>query len=229
MLNLKKISMKKSILFLLLSVIAIGIVQAQLPSPFPPKFYQSYILFVDYSCEEKMGDSKHIMHFKQGNENSMFKDITLIPQKDISEVSDKVMKRMHLTLLPTVVEVNDDIIIDYNDEIKASQITEDTIVYEKVDVAASFPEGMAALMTWLSYNIHYPASALENNIKGKVVVNFIVEKDGTISNAKIAKSLNADLDKEAIRVVNKMPKWNPGINKGVPVRSYFTLPINFRF
>lgn len=101
-------------------------------------------------------------------------------------------------------------------------------IFVAVEQPAEFPGGQAALMKWLSNNMRYPEAAQQNDIQGRVVVNFVVEKDGSIGHVKIAKGVDKDLDREAIRVVKKMPKWQPGKNNGVPVRSYFNLPVTFR-
>ena len=101
-------------------------------------------------------------------------------------------------------------------------------IFVAVEQQAEFPGGMAALMKWLSNNIRYPEAAQQNDVQGRVIVKFIVEKDGSESQAQIVKGVDKDLDKEALRVVNKMPKWQAGKNNGVAVRSYFTLPVQFR-
>ena len=101
-------------------------------------------------------------------------------------------------------------------------------IFQAVEQQAEFPGGMPALMKWLSSNIRYPEAAQQNDVQGKVIVKFVVEKDGSVSQATILKGVDKDLDKEALRVVNKMPKWQAGKNNGVAVRSYFTLPVNFR-
>ncbi len=93
---------------------------------------------------------------------------------------------------------------------------------------AEFPGGTAAMMKWLSNNVRYPESAQQNDIQGRVIVKFVVEKDGSIGHAEILKGVDRDLDREAIRVVKKMPRWQPGKNNGVAVRSYFNLPVVFR-
>lgn len=100
-------------------------------------------------------------------------------------------------------------------------------IFKAVEQPAEFPGGASALTKWLSNNIRYPDVAQQNNIQGRVVVRFIVEKDGSISSAKVVKGVDKDLDAEALRVVKKMPKWEPGKNNGVAVRSYFTLPVTF--
>lgn len=101
-------------------------------------------------------------------------------------------------------------------------------IFVAVEQPAEFPGGMAALMRWLNNNMRYPEAAQQNDIQGRVIVNFVVEKDGSIANVKIAKGVDKDLDREALRVVKKMPKWQPGKNNGVAVRSYFNLPVIFR-
>lgn len=101
-------------------------------------------------------------------------------------------------------------------------------IFVGVEQPAEFPGGPAAMMKWLNNNMRYPEAAQQNDIQGKVVVNFVVEKDGSIAQVKIAKGVDKDLDREAVRVVKKMPKWQPGKNNGVPVRSYFNLPVTFR-
>ena len=101
-------------------------------------------------------------------------------------------------------------------------------IFVAVEQQAEFPGGQAALMKWLSNNIRYPEAAQQNDIQGRVVVKFVVEKDGSVGHAEIARGVDKDLDREALRVVNKMPKWQPGKNNGVAVRSYFNLPVTFK-
>lgn len=101
-------------------------------------------------------------------------------------------------------------------------------IFVAVEQQAEFPGGQAALMKWLSNNIRYPESAQQNDVQGRVIVKFVVEKDGSIGQATILKGVDKDLDREALRVVKKMPKWQPGKNNGVAVRSYFNLPVTFK-
>ena len=83
-------------------------------------------------------------------------------------------------------------------------------------------------MKWLQKNLKYPPVAQENNIQGKVYIQFVVNKDGSIVDPKILRSADASLDKEAMRVVQAMPKWTPGRQRGKAVRVRFTLPVTFR-
>ncbi|WP_418696478.1 TonB family protein [Bacteroides sp.] len=102
-------------------------------------------------------------------------------------------------------------------------------IFEVVEHMPEFANGgMSGLMKYLSENIRYPAIAHENGTQGRVTVQFVVEKDGAISNAKILRGADPDLDKEAIRVVNAMPKWKPGTQDGQAVRVKYTIPVMFR-
>ncbi|HOU68990.1 MAG TPA: energy transducer TonB [Paludibacteraceae bacterium] len=99
-----------------------------------------------------------------------------------------------------------------------------TIVEEK----PSFPGGDKALMEYLQKNMKYPTIAAENGIKGRVMVTFVVNKDGKIVDVKVLRGVDPSLDKEAIRVVSAMPAWKPGKQSGKPVRTQYTLPVVFR-
>lgn len=101
-------------------------------------------------------------------------------------------------------------------------------IFVAVEQPAEFKGGQAALMKWLSNNIRYPEAAQQNGVQGRVIVRFVVEKDGSIGSPTIVKGVDKDLDQEALRVVRKMPKWQAGKNNGQPVRSYFNLPVTFR-
>ena len=101
-------------------------------------------------------------------------------------------------------------------------------IFTAVDQQAKYPGGQDALMKFLSSNIHYPETARDYDIQGRVIVKFVVEKDGSIGPAKVVKGVDSALDQEALRVVRQMPRWQPGKNDGVAVRSWFTLPVTFR-
>ena len=101
-------------------------------------------------------------------------------------------------------------------------------VFMVVEEMPEFPGGMGECMKWLGQNIKYPADAKEKGVQGRVIVQFVVEKDGTIVNAKVVRGVDPDLDAEALRVVNQSPKWKPGKQKGEAVRVKYTLPIMFK-
>ena len=101
-------------------------------------------------------------------------------------------------------------------------------VFDVVELMPSFRGGVAALMTYLNSSIKYPPEAEENGIQGRVVCSFIVERDGSITDVRVAKSVDPSLDKEAVRVVSAMPRWYPGVQYGRPVRVHYVLPVTFR-
>ena len=101
-------------------------------------------------------------------------------------------------------------------------------IFQVVEQMPEFPGGMQALMTYLSKNIKYPSVAQDNGIQGRVLVSFVVNKDGSIVDPEVIKSVDAALDKEAMRVIKAMPKWNPGKQRGKPVRVKYTVPVLFR-
>lgn len=105
---------------------------------------------------------------------------------------------------------------------------EENKVFDVVEEQPSFPGGQGALMAWLKDNIKYPVVAAENGIQGKVIVQFVVGKNGSISNVKVLRSVDPSLDKEAVRVVSNMPNWTPGKQNGASVNVRFTLPVTFR-
>lgn len=106
---------------------------------------------------------------------------------------------------------------------------DDGRTYIVVEQMPEFPGGTSALFEFLQQNVKYPQIAYENNIQGRVIVQFVVDKDGSITNVQVAKSGgDPSLDKEAVRVVKAMPKWRPGMQKGKPVRAKYTMPVNFR-
>lgn len=101
-------------------------------------------------------------------------------------------------------------------------------VFDEVDEMPQFPGGMAGLMQYLSTNVRYPEDAKESGAQGRVIVSFIVEKDGSISNARVTKPTYSSLDDEALRVVSAMPKWVPGKQNGEAVRVKYAVPVTFR-
>lgn len=101
-------------------------------------------------------------------------------------------------------------------------------IFVVVEKQPEFPGGTTALMKFLGDNIKYPVIAQENGIQGRVICNFVVERDGSISDVQVVRGQDPSLDKEAIRVIKTMPKWTPGQQRGKPVRVRFTLPVVFR-
>lgn len=105
---------------------------------------------------------------------------------------------------------------------------EDTAIYQVVQLMPEFPGGMVELMNYISSNVRYPAEALAAGIEGRVTTIFIVERDGTISNVQVLRGVEPSLDAEALRVIRSMPTWKPGYQNDKPVRTRYTMPVNFR-
>ncbi|MBQ6205391.1 MAG: energy transducer TonB [Prevotella sp.] len=132
------------------------------------------------------------------------------------------------------VEGNDEVggeVLKIKEEIAAPEPpkpAEENKIHDFVEQMPSFPGGMGALMSWLSQNIKYPVIAAENGVEGRVTVQFVVEKDGSITDVKVAKSVDPLLDKEATRVIKSMPHWTPGRQNGSPVRVKYTVPVTFK-
>lgn len=101
-------------------------------------------------------------------------------------------------------------------------------IFVVVEVQPEYKGGYAAMMKFLNDNIRYPVIAQENGIQGRVTCNFVVEKDGSITDVQVVRGVDPSLDREAVRVIQQMPRWSPGKQRDVAVRVRFTLPVVFR-
>ena len=146
-----------------------------------------------------------------------------------------------LGLLASVVGVNAQVIDDHDhldvavisgedDWVEILEVTEpdENSIFQVVETQPEFPGGMAELMKYLQKNIRYPKVCKEQGLQGRVIVQFVVNADSTITDVNVVKPVNPYLDQEALRVVKAMPKWKPGKQRGEPVRVRFTLPVTFR-
>ena len=115
---------------------------------------------------------------------------------------------------------------------EAKEVPADSTAKEEVFMVAEqmpeFPGGMKEMLKFLQENVKYPENAMKNNVQGRVIVQFVVEKDGTPTEFKVLRSVDPDLDEEALRVMKAMPKWKPGMQKGQVVRVKFTVPVSFK-
>lgn len=133
------------------------------------------------------------------------------------------------------VEGNDEVggaVLKAKEDIAAPEppkpVVEETKIFTVVEQMPMYPGGYAALMGYLRDNIHYPTIAAENGVQGRVVVGFVVERDGSITDVKILRGVDPSLDREAMRVVKSMPRWNPGKQNGSAVRVKYQVPVSFR-
>lgn len=115
---------------------------------------------------------------------------------------------------------------------EAKEAPADSTAKEEVFMVAEqmpeYPGGMKEMLKFLQENVKYPENAMKNNVQGRVIVQFVVEKDGTPTEFKVLRSVDPDLDAEALRVMKAMPKWKPGMQKGQVVRVKFTVPVSFK-
>lgn len=111
---------------------------------------------------------------------------------------------------------------------KKEEEEEEQQVFFIVEDMPEFPGGEMALRTYIASAIKYPVIAQENGIQGRVICQFVVNRDGSIVDVEVVRSVDPSLDKEAIRVIKSMPKWSPGKQRGKPVRVKYTLPVNFK-
>ena len=151
---------------------------------------------------------------------------------DLEAIDSRTIDHVDVLKEKTAIEVygeegkNGVIIITTKAKTEPTSEYED--VFDVVEQMPEFPGGMDGMMTFLMENVRYPEAAHKAGTEGRVLVQFIVETDGTVSNTKVVKKVSDDLDGEAIRVVGSMPKWKPGKQNGRTVRVKYTLPINFR-
>ncbi len=129
-------------------------------------------------------------------------------------------------------EVDIDSEMDEDTEVEIKEIEEEVEaapqIFTIVEEQAEFPGGYQKMMEFISKNVDYPDIARETNIQGTVYVQFVVRKDGSITDAKVLRGIGGGCDEEALRVVKKMPKWKPGKQRNQPVNMYFNLPMKFK-
>lgn len=209
------------------------------------QFLRQTIRYPD-TCRKANIQGRVIVQFIVGNDGSI-SDVEVI--KSVNKFLDNEAKRV-ISLMPNwtpgyqhgvPVRVKYTVPINFrlnNDFDKEESQRVDTISeevsesglsapFQVVEQMPSFPGGDAKLNEFITKNTQYPENCKTNNIQGKVFVQFIVERDGTVSNPTVLRSVNPYLDKEAIRLIMSMPKWTPGSQRGVAVRVSFTVPVNF--
>jgi protein TonB len=162
-------------------------------------------------------------------------DLLIVQDEEIEE--DKQVKNQEdireneaqLGTVDITEGVNDLNKIEVKEQVIAEPVVDDEpLSIALVEQKPSFPGGEAAMYTWLSNNIVYPPAASEEGAQGRVVVEFVVGKDGSITNVRVVRPRHPALDREAVRVVSAMPTWVPGRNNGQPVKVTYTLPVTFK-
>ena len=151
---------------------------------------------------------------------------TLKDQADLDEKVAVGTKDQEGTKDRTDVAIRNDIAVNTNESEEKKEVANK--VFDVVEQMPSFPGGNEALMKFLQENVKYPVVAQENGVQGRVVVSFVVERDGSITDVKVVRSVDPSLDKEATRVVKSMPHWIPGKQNGAAVRVKYNVPVSFR-
>ena len=206
--------------------------------------YVIVLAFMFVSFEWTKRDVK--IDMSQGVADLVFEEEIEIPITEQPEMATPPPPPEAPAIVETLTIVDDDMDIE-STEIASSEETgqaveiayvpptveeeevEEQEIFEVVEQMPEFPNGgMAGLMQFLSKNIKYPTIAQENGTQGRVTVQFVVNADGSIVDAKVIRGVDPYLDKEALRVINSMPKWKPGMQRGKAVRVKYTVPVMFR-
>jgi len=189
--------------------------------------------------QREVEDNSEIYSARDVSLNEEMVPITLPEKKTVPPPPAAVTQSDILEIVDDDADIEEDIMastedqvewvdLDEIDYVEVEPEPEDEEVFMVVEDSPEFPGGVQALLDYLRKNIKYPAICRENNIQGRVLVSFVVNKDGAIVEPEIVKSVNPSLDKEALRVISGMPNWTPGKQRGKPVRVKYTVPVNFR-
>ncbi|MDR1454133.1 MAG: TonB family protein [Tannerella sp.] len=146
---------------------------------------------------------------------NIVEDDAKVENADLMSTEDDASAKQVEVYVPPAVEVQE-------------EEEDDNKIFTIVEEPAEFPGGQVALLTYLNTSIKYPVVAAENGISGRVSCSFTINRDGSIVDAKVIRGVDPTLDREAIRVINAMPKWKPGKQRGKPVRVNYNLPVLFR-
>lgn len=200
------------------------------------------VMFValEWTQREKTDDDDVLVAPREVTLDDELIPITLPETKQVPPPPASVSKADIIDIVENDAEIEETTIASLEDQgefIDISALEEivlepepepDDVPFQIVEDMPEFPGGQQALLKYLSDHIKYPSICRENNIQGRVVLQFIVNKDGSIVDVEVIKPVNPSLDKEAVRVVSTMPKWKAGSQRGKPVRVKYTLPVNFR-
>ena len=189
--------------------------------------------------QREVEDNSELYTARDVSLNEEMIPITLPEKKTVPPPPAAVTKAEIIEIVEDDADIEEDIMASTEDNVEWVDIDEYDVVtvepepeeeeiFMVVEDQPEFPGGTAALLEYLRKNIKYPAICRENNIQGRVLVTFIVNKDGAIVEPEVVKSVNPSLDKEALQVISTMPNWKPGSQRGKPVRVKYTVPVNFR-
>ena len=176
-----------------------------------------------------------------GTVDDDFDDILEIPPTEQPPPPPPVVELPQIVEVPDEEEIEEDLEIDLDVEIDETTVIEDIVdtfeepeeevvekIFDIVEEKPQFPGGTAAMYKFLGRGIDYPSTARRMGIEGKVFIQFVVNKDGSVSDVQVIKGIGAGCDEEAARVIKSMPKWSPGKQRGNPVKVRMFMPVNFK-
>ncbi|MBN2615374.1 MAG: TonB family protein [Bacteroidales bacterium] len=196
------------------------------------------LALVYFSLNAKSYEQRKAVLVQQQAQNTPEEMVPITEQKVKPPPPPPPKQVTQIKIVSNDVKIDDNVDIDVNADMntQVAQYTppvqeedvQEQPIFTVVEDKPSFPGGEAALMKFLATHIQYPALAKESGIQGRVFISFVVEPSGNIDHVKVLRGIGGGCDEEAIRVVKSMPKWEPGRQRGKPVRVAFTLPINFK-
>ncbi|WP_308768519.1 energy transducer TonB [uncultured Bacteroides sp.] len=181
--------------------------------------------------EKKFSESMHDIpddSFKGYSRLSLLKLPSGVSSISVESFNSRFIPKVYTSDNKQIIELEKELQLRRSEEERRRTEEEKDCVFDVVENMPDFPGGQAALMQYLHANIKYPSIAQEEGIQGRVIVQFVVKADGSIANAVVARSVSPEIDKEALRLVNSMPKWEPGMQRGKAVNVNITVPIMFR-
>ncbi|MEQ9405428.1 MAG: energy transducer TonB [Cyclobacteriaceae bacterium] len=196
------------------------------------------LLFVIFAFEWKSYDDSGIIDF--GTIDDDFEDILDIPQTEQPPPTPPQIKLPELIEVPDEEEIEEELDIILDIEVTTETEIDDLVfedvpgpevadqIFEIVEESAGYPGGLKEFYKYLQKELKYPRQAQRMNVEGKVFVQYVVEKDGSLTDIKVVRGVGSGCDEEAVRVLQNSPKWNPGKQRGVPVRQKMFQAISFK-
>ena len=198
------------------------------------------VLFVSLEwTEREVEDNSDLYMARETSITEEMVPITLPEKKTVPPPPAAVAKADIIKIVEDDADIEEDIMVSTEDQVEWVDLDEveyfevepepeEEEIFMVVEESPEFPGGYEAYLQYLKKNIKYPAICRDNNIQGRVIISFVVNKDGKIVDAEVVKGVNPSLDKEALRVISTMPNWKPGKQRGKPVRVKYSSPVNFR-
>lgn len=178
---------------------------------------------------EDVADNSEIFFDDEDDEDEMVLEIEDFGEPEAQAIEEPEPKRHERAQAANdISKVQEVAVVEVETKEVQKNLSDEPINMAMVEQKPSFPGGDSEMYRWLGNNINFPPAAAEEGVSGKVTVQFVIEKDGSITNVKVVRGKHPALDAEAVRVVKKMPKWSPAKNNGATVRVTYMLPVTFK-